>query len=423
MSTVSETSGLRQFNPVSPALLKNPYPTYAAYRETDPVHWGTATMNSISGSWYVFRYDHNVDVLSDGKLFANDPATVGMDEHVPAAFKPVAYIFQHWLGGMDPPKHRVLRAALAKAFTPRRIADLEPGIVEITRELIDNATARTDGQIDVRADLAFPLPMAVVGAALGVAKEDWSLFQGWSADVTNAVDHAGEPDYADKGAAAIKAMADYFAGLVDARKKSPSDDLLSAMLAAAREEGKDIEEFDIIAIATELGVAGHETTANSVTKAVLEMMEQPGKWDEFVALPEEAVGNAIDELLRVTTPVQRQRWRWVTSGTTIGDKRLGRGDSVVSLLGAANRDPEVFEQPDVIDFSRHSAKHLTFGIGSHFCIGSHLAKLELRLALRSLARVLPEMELVEDPADIEWLSNYLLPAPKRVLVRAAGASA
>jgi cytochrome P450 len=419
MGPVSESSQLRQFNPVSPELLKDPYPTYAAYREADPVHWGKATLTTIPGSWYLFRHGDNSDVLSDGKLFANDPATVGMQESVPEAFKPVAYIFQHWLGGMDPPKHRVLRAALAKAFTPRRITALEPGIVEITQDLIATATARADGLLDVRADLAFPLPMAVVGAALGVAKGDWTLFQGWSADVTNAVDHAGEPGYADKGARAIKAMADYFADLVDQRKKSPGDDLLSAMLAAAREEGKEIEEFDIIAIATELGVAGHETTANSVTKAVLGMLEQPGSWAEFVELPEAAVGPALEELLRFTTPVQRQRWRWATADTVIGDKPVKRGESIVSLLGAANRDPEVFENPDVIDLGRQSGKHLTFGIGTHFCIGSHLARLELRLALRSLATVLPKIELVEDPADIEWLPNYLLPAPKQVLVRAA----
>jgi cytochrome P450 len=398
-------------------LLKDPYPTYAAYREADPVHWGKATLTTIPGSWFVFRYHDNAEVLAEGKLYANDPATVGMEEMVPAAFRPVAYIFQHWLGGMDPPKHRVLRSALAKAFTPRRIADLEPGIVEITDDLIATALARGDGQFDVRADLSFPLPMAVVGAALGVAKSDWHLFQGWSADVTNAVDHAGDPEYAAKGATAIKAMADYFAELVAQRKKDPGEDLLSAMIAAAADEGKDIEEFDIIAIATELGVAGHETTSNSVSKSVLSMMEQRSAWDEFVRLPDDAVARAIEELLRFSTPVQRQRWRWATQDTTLGGRDLTRGESVVSILGAANRDPEVFANPDVIDFDRPDAKHLTFGLGTHFCIGSHLARLEMRLALRGLAMALPDLELAEQPADIEWLPNFLLPGPQRVLVR------
>jgi cytochrome P450 len=417
MSASTATKRLPLFNPVHPDLLKDPYPTYALYRAADPVHWGKATLTSIAGSWFLFRYHDNAEVLSDGKLYASDPATVGMEESVPEAFKPVAYIFQHWLGGMDPPKHRVLRAALAKAFTPRRIAVLEPEITQITTNLIDAALERNDGQFDVRADVAFPLPMAVVGAALGVASEDWSRFQDWSADVTSAVDHAGEPGYAAKGAAAIHAMAGYFGELVAQRKKAPGDDLLSAMLAAAAEEGKDIEEFDIIAIATELGVAGHETTSNSVSKSVLGLMEQRSAWDEFVRLPDEAVGQAVEELLRFSTPVQRQRWRWATADTTLGGSAIRRGESVVSLLGAANRDPEVFENPDVIDFGRENVKHLTFGLGPHFCIGSHLARLELRLAMRALAARVPDMVLTEDPKDIEWIPNFLLPAPTRVLVR------
>jgi cytochrome P450 len=417
MSVSTGPGPLPPFNPVDPALLKDPYPRYALYREADPVHWGVATLTDLPGSWYLFRHDHNAEVLSNGALYANDPATVGMAEAVPAAFRPVAHIFQHWLGGMDPPKHRMLRSALAKAFTPRRINALEPEVTKITSDLIGAALDRGDGQLDVRADVAFPLPMAVIGAALGVAQEDWALFQGWAADVTNAVDRAGEPQSAAKGAAAIQAMADYFAVLVAKRSASPGDDLLSAMLAAAAEEGKDIDEFDIIAIATELGVAGHETTANSVTKSVLGLMQQRSKWDEFVALPDESLGAAIDELLRFTTPVQRQRWRWVTADTTLGGRRLARGDSVVSILGAANRDPEVFENPDVIDFARHSGKHLTLGIGTHFCIGSHLARLELRVALRALASQTPAMELAQDPEDIEWLSNFLMPAPHKLIIR------
>jgi cytochrome P450 len=417
MNAPTEQVHVPSYNPVSPELLKDPYPTYARYREMDPVHWGTSTLADLPGSWYLFRHDHNSEVLSDGQRYANDPATVGMDAAIPAAFKPVAYIFQHWLGGMDPPKHRVLRAALAKAFTPRRITALEPDIDAIMRRLIQTALERGDGQVDVRADVAFPLPMAVVGAALGVAEQDWRLFQDWSADVTNAVDRASDPAYAAKGADAIKAMADYFAGLVAASKRNPGDDLLSAMLAAAAEEGKEIEEFDIIAIATELGVAGHETTANSVTKSVLGLMEQSGAWDGFVALPESTHGAAVEELLRFSTPVQRQRWRWVTEDCELGGRNLTRGQSVVSILGAANRDPEVFPEPDSIDFTRAAGKHLTFGMGTHFCLGSHLARLEVRLAMRALADAMPGMKLVEDPADIEWRPNFLLPAPERVLVQ------
>jgi cytochrome P450 len=153
---------------------------------------------------------------------------------------------------------------------------------------------------------------------------------------------------------------------------------------------------------------------------VLGLMEQPGSWGEFTALPDSAHGPAVEELLRFSTPVQRQRWRWVTRDSVLGGRQLTRGQSVVSILGAANRDPEVFREPDVIDFGRAAGRHLTFGTGTHFCLGSHLAKLEVRLAMRALADAAPRMELVEDPADIDWRPNFLLPAPDRVLVRVGG---
>jgi cytochrome P450 StaP len=415
--TADALTTLPSFNPVDPHLLKNPYPTYARYREQDPVHWGTATLRDLPGSWYLFRYEDNLSVLSDGETFASNPATVGMEEAVPAAFRPVAYVFQRWLGGMDPPNHRVLRSAMAKAFTPRRIAALEPDITAITTALITEAMGRQDGHIDVIADLAFPLPMAVVGAALGVHESDWPLFQEWSADVTNAVDRAGDPESGAAGARAISSMVDYFSALVAERRREPGEDLLSAMLAAADDEGSIIEEFDVIAIATELGVAGHETTANSVAKSVLGLMSQRARWDEFVHLSDDQAGPAIEELLRFSTPVQRQRWRWVTRDTSVGGRDLVRGQAVVSILGAANRDPDVFARPDDIAFTRSDGgRHLTFGIGTHFCAGSTLARLEMRLALRALAVHLPGMRLVESPDSIPWRPNFLIPGPARVLV-------
>ncbi|MDT5350521.1 MAG: hypothetical protein QOH91_3808, partial [Mycobacterium sp.] len=127
---------LPRFNPLDPVLLGDPYPTYARYRDADPIHWGAASMSDLPGSWYLFRHQDNSDILADADLYASDPATVGLEHAVPEAFRPVAHVFQRWLGGMDPPDHRRLRAILAKAFTPRRIAALQPRIAEITEQLI-----------------------------------------------------------------------------------------------------------------------------------------------------------------------------------------------------------------------------------------------------------------------------------------------
>jgi cytochrome P450 len=411
------TLDLPRFNPGNPELIRDPYPNYAHYRQVDPVHWGIATMADLPGSWYLFRYAENAAVLSDATLFANDPASVGMQGHVPGAFQPVAHIFQRWLGGMDAPDHRRLRTILAKAFTPRRVAALEPRIVGITKLLIEDALTKSDGRIDVIADVSFPLPMAVVGDALGVRPDDWRLFQAWAADISNAVDQAGDPQAGAAGAAAIQSMFEYFSEAVRERRSKPTDDLLSAMVAAADDAGAPMQEFDAIAIATELGVAGHETTTNAVAKSIIGLMEQRDRWDELKGAAGPHLDSAIDELLRWTAPVQRQRWRWVTEQTVLGDRVVERGASVVSILAAANRDPIEFPDPDRIQFDRASGRHLTFGFGTHFCLGSTLAKLEMRVALEQLAAAVPSMQLIDEVDDIRWRNNSIIPGPAELWVK------
>jgi cytochrome P450 len=416
-STPTASAGLARFDPGDPALSSNPYPTYASYRELDPVHWGTSSMTGLDGSWYLFRHRDNAAVLTDAATYASDPATVGRAIEVPEAFRPVARIHQRWLGGIDPPDHTRLRSLMVRAFTPRRVAGLQPRVDYITGKLLDDALARGEGKIDIIADLSFPLPMSVIGDALGVDEADWGLFRGWAEDVSDAIDRAGDPAAGAAGSAAIEEMFDYFQRLIRLRRHEPSDDLLSAMVAAVDSEGQPMQEFDAIAIAVELGFAGHETTMYSVAIGVLGLMEQRDRWDQLVAAgdADELWDPAVDELLRWTTPVQRQRWRWATQDTSIDDREIRRGDPVVSLLGAANRDPEVFPDPDRIDFARPQARHLTFGFGSHFCLGSALARSELRTALRLLSARVPAMTLA-DPDGVAWRDNSITPGPLAVWV-------
>jgi cytochrome P450 len=304
---------------------------------------------------------------------------------------------------------------MVKAFTPRRVAALRPRIELIATQLMEEALARSNGRIDVITDLSFPLPMTVVGDAMGVPPEDWHLFRRWSEEVTNAVDTPGDPAIAAAGSAAIEGMAEYFRGLVQARRKTPGDDLLGAMVAAADDEGGAMTEFDMIAIATEIAVAGHETTANGVAKGVVGLMQQRDRWEDIKAATEEQLEAAVEELLRWTTPVAKQRWRWPTEDTEIGGRSVKYGESVVSILAAGNRDPEQFPDPDRIDFRRPSGRHLTFGFGPHFCLGSTLARLEMRVSFRTLGRLLPDMELV-DPDNIPVKPNHLMPGPSEVWV-------
>jgi len=178
-----------------------------------------------------------------------------------------------------------------------------------------------------------------------------------------------------------------------------------------------MHEFDAIAIATELGVAGHETSTNAIAKSILGLMDQRDRWDELKMLSGKAFDQALDELLRWTAPVQRQRWRWVTEEHARDGRSFERGQSVVAILGAANRDPSVFPDPDRIDFARPATRHVTFGFGAHFCLGATLARLEFKTALQALMTRMPDMELACMPEDIEWKHNFILPGPVNVWVR------
>lgn len=402
-----------RFTPSAPQLLRNPYPTYARYRDEDPVHWGNASMSSLSGSWYLFRYEDNAAVLSDAATFASDSATVGIEVEVPAAFAPIRHIHQRWLGGIDPPDHRRLRAIMAKAFTPRRVEELAGRIWDITSKLVDDALAEGTKTIDLWRQMAFPMPMNVIGDALGVKPADWTVFQKWSQDISDAIDRAGDPETGKRGTDAILGLYAYFENLIDERRVQPVDDLFTAMISAADDEGSPMTKFDAITIAIELGFAGHETTTNGISLALIGLLSQEGTWQRAQeALRDKTRTDALlEELLRYTTPVQRQRWRWAARDTEIAGRRISRGESVVSVLGAANRDPLVFANPDTIDFDRPRKKHLTFGIGTHYCLGSHLAKLELETALRILSDRLPKLELAVPMPELPWNNNFLVPGP------------
>ncbi|MDQ1514975.1 MAG: hypothetical protein QOE80_805 [Actinomycetota bacterium] len=417
--TATDESVVTRFNPLDPQLISDPYPIYARYRELDPIHWGIASNPALPGSWFLFRYAENAAVLIDTATFASNPETVGMQSAVPAAFAPVTAIFHRWLGAIDPPDHAKLRSIMSKAFTPRRVAALRPRIELIAATLLDEALARGDGRLDIIGDLSFPLPMTVVGDALGVPQGDWAHFRQWSEDLSKAVDSPGDEVAAAAGAAGIQGMFDYFKELAADRRRQGvdgADDLLGAMIAAADDDGQRMNEWDMLAICTELAVAGHETTTNAVAKGIIGLMDQRDRWDELRADPDNLLDGAVEEILRWTAPVQRQRWRWATRDVELDGRRIERGQSVVSILAAANRDPAEFPDPDRIDFTRPRGGHLTFGYGPHFCLGAALARLELRVSLNVLLDRLPDMEL-EAPEAIPWRPNHVLPGPAAVWVK------
>jgi cytochrome P450 len=210
-------------------------------------------------------------------------------------------------------------------------------------------------------------------------------------------------------------MLDYFKGQLALRQKEARDDLMNAMMVAANDEGQVMSEFEILATAIELMVAGHETTVNTVTKGTLGLLET-GVYQELAADPSAVTDKTIEEILRWVSPLQRQRNRWVTESMELGGTQLEVGQSVVVLLGAANHDPARFENPDALDFARPAARHLTFGHGPHFCLGAALARLEVRIGLRCLLTHAADLRLASDQVD--WRPNALIPGPASLLVEA-----
>jgi cytochrome P450 len=374
-------------------------------------------MRNLEGSWYLFRYEENVEMLGNAGLFANDPATAGRQSSIPLAFQPVATTFQRWLGGRDGDDHKRLRSVLAKAFTPKRIAAFRPRVEEITTKLITSTIERNGESFDLVREFAFQLPMAVVGDTLGVPEDDWPRLQGWSAMLSEAIEKPTDTAAGAAGGEAMAHMVDYFKEMIVRRRAAPGGDLLSAMIVLADDEEHTLDERDVIAVATELGFAGHETTTNSIAKSVMGLMDQRERWEELRTLTDAALDKAIEELLRWTCPVQRQRWRWATADAILGGRKIERGQSVVSVLAAANRDPAHFPEPDRIDFHRRDGRHLTFGFGNHFCLGHQLAKMEIGAVVPKLASLFPALTLAVAPGDVPMKRHFGLPGPRSLPVR------
>jgi cytochrome P450 len=404
-----------QFDPNSPALWLDPYPTYARFLENDPVHWGIAPNAELQGSWYVFGFADSQGVLADATTFASDPGAVGMENELPTAWTPVANVFQKFLGGIDGPEHHRLRSTMMKAFTPKRVAQLGERVNEITLSLLDEAMSTPSGRFDAVADVAFQLPMTVIGDLMGVPSDDRVMFRDLSTSIASAIDDPSNLERAQRGAEAVFKMSNYFGELLEERRSRPADDLLTSMAQATGDDGASIAEEYLCAIAVELIVAGHETTVNALTIGLVGFSEQ----SECVPVMGDVTGrdldNAVDEMLRWTSPSQRQRNRWATCDTKIGGKAIKRGDSVVVVTGSANRDSLVYREPNQIDFSRPTNRSLVFGFGTHFCLGAALARLELRVAYPALAHRFSSFR-IPPRREIEWRENSLLPGPAELWI-------
>jgi cytochrome P450 len=370
------------FNPMDPEFLADPYPAYHRLRAEDPVH------QSPLGFWVLTRYDDVVATLRDPRC-VKEPLAALVAARFGVAVPPGVGLS---MLDRDPPDHTRLRSLVSKAFTPRVVEGLRPRIQQIVDRLISRAEAV--GSMDLIEEFAYPIPVNVICELLGVPVEDHDQFKGWSLDIARGLDSVLLPPDSEvprRSGAARYAMGDYFRRLIAERRASPRSDLLSALIAA-EEAGQKLNEEELLATCILLLIAGHETTVNLIGNGTLALLRHPGELRRLRETPGLIV-NAVEELLRYDGPVQRTA-RVPSTDITIGGRTIGKGEMVMPFIGAADRDPSQFPDPDRLDLGRTDNRHIAFGWGIHFCLGAPLARVEGQIAIDMLVRRLPKLELV-----------------------------
>jgi pimeloyl-[acyl-carrier protein] synthase len=372
-----------EFNPMAPEFVADPYPTYQRLRTEDPVH------ESPLGFWVLTRYDDVVATLRDPR-FAKEPMITAVAARLGI---PPATIGLSMLD-RDPPDHTRLRGLASKAFTPRVVETLRPRVQEIVDGLLDRVEGA--GGMDLIEEFAYPIPVNVICEMLGVPVEDHEQFKGWSLDLARGLDSillGPESEIAKRSGRAREGLTEYMRGLIAARRAKPRADLLSALIAA-EEAGDKLSEPELVATCILLLVAGHETTVNLIGNGMLALLRHPEQLALLRARPELIV-TAVEELLRYDGPVQRTA-RTPTEDVTIADRLIAKGDIVMPFIGAADRDPAHFRDPERLEITRTENRHIAFGWGIHFCLGAPLARVEGQIAINTLVKRLPKLALATD---------------------------
>ncbi len=375
--------------------LADPYPLLHRLRKQAPVHW-CAPLDC----WFVTRYDDVLAGHADPRL-SSDKMQVKMKQLPPALRKKVERLGQHlsmWVSHTDPPDHTRLRRLVHLAFTPAVVAGMRPRIQEIVDALVDKA--ETQGQMDIIADFAYPLPVTVVCELLGIPPQDVTQFTQWVEDIVAFIDGSELeiPNVAERSLRSLLELTDYFHAIAQERQRSPGDDMISA-LVAVEEEGNRLSPDELFAMCVQMLVGGHDTTTGLIGNGLHALLQNPAELEKLKANPS-LIDSAVEEFLRYESPGPRDT-RLALEDLEIGGQQVREGQAVVLMLSAANRDPEQFPDPDRLDICRQPNKHVAFGWGIHFCLGAPLARLMGEIALNTLLRRLPEVRF----ADNSWHDN------------------
>jgi cytochrome P450 len=367
---------LEQYNLLSPEAIANPYPIYHRLRSEAPVYWS----NLLGGAWLLTRY-------ADCASATRDPRLVEV------------YGKALWMLGLDLPEHNKFRALVHKAFTSRVVEGMRLHIQIVVDELVD--TVKDAGRMDVIRDLAYPLPATVIAEMLGVLPQDRDHFKKWSDDLAAFLgDGDVTTDITQRTERSVLELADYLRNVVRQRRQKPQEDLITNLIAV-EERGEVLSEEELLGICVFLIFAGHETTTNLIGNGLLALLRHPDQLQKLKHDPS-SIATAVEELLRYDSPVQWSS-RIVEENFELHGKQIRKRQRVLLVWGAANRDPAQFPNPDRLDINRQPNPHLAFGGGSHFCVGAALARIEGQIAINTILRRLPTLQL--ETETLQWLAH------------------
>ena len=391
--------------------LQNPYPLFAKLREHDPVHWCEPMK-----MWLVTRYDDVLTGLKETKRLKSSREGMYADPLTPQNRELARPLIDHislWMQNLNPPDHTRNRKLVNLAFTPRMLQRLIPRIEKIVDDLIDDVCEK--GQTDFYRSFCLELPAIVICEMLGIPPSDRDQYRetlgrlfpfsgGAGPDLNDAVVPARE---------ALYGLLAYFTDLIDERRRNPADDLISSM-AAVEADGDRLSRDELFALCVFIYNAGHDTTLGLLASGTLALLTHPDQFAKLKSDPEKLVEPAVEEFLRYEAPVTRAV-RVPLEPMPFGEHVVPEGRTIMMLVGAANRDPNVFDDPDRLDITRWPNKHLAFGHGIHFCLGAPLARIEANIAFRAIAKRMPNMQLATD--QVHWRTTVGIRTLKKLPIK------
>jgi len=394
MATVpARDPSLSLYRLLDPVVHADPYPLYRRLREQDPVHW-----DPFLHTWVVTRYADVITVLltfsADRTPTPDQMRAIGL-----GSIEPIAQVMVKQMLFMDAPAHTRLRKLCSAAFTPRRVETMASLIEETANRLIDRVAA--SGRMEVIADFASPFPAIVTAQLLGVPVEDHQQLKAWSADFAEMLGNfQHNPDRVGHVLRTVEDMTAYFHDAIRQQEHNPHDGLIRSLMDA-EVEGQRLTEEEVIANTIVTMVGGQETTTNLIGNGLLTLLRQPDHLADLRDTPA-IIESAVEELLRYESPSQHTA-RLAPHDVMLGGKLIRKGDAVMAVMAAGNRDPERFPDPDRLDLRRQDNRHLAFGWAAHFCFGAPLARLEGQIAFATLLRRLPGLALTDEP--LAWREN------------------